>query len=192
MHRLNIRLCLARLMVVLALFSGPAALLWAPPATAQSVDVKALSAEARSAVQTGDWPRGEAAIRQLYEYMLSSKGERDRGTLTLMGNLAYFVKQQGRYAEAEQLNTRVLTLRRETLGEAHLDTLASMNNLARIYQDQGRYAEAEPLFREAWQHARQTLGDRHPNSLTLGQNLAELLDLMDRAAEAAQVRQSLQ
>ncbi|KIJ27903.1 hypothetical protein M422DRAFT_111270, partial [Sphaerobolus stellatus SS14] len=52
---------------------------------------------------------------------------------------------QNRFSEAEDLEVKVLLMRRHKLGEDHPHTLTSMKNLASTYQSQGRLSEAEEL-----------------------------------------------
>ncbi|KIJ37249.1 hypothetical protein M422DRAFT_111164, partial [Sphaerobolus stellatus SS14] len=62
-----------------------------------------------------------------------------------MANLACTYWEQNRFSEAEDLEVKVLQMRRHKLGEDHPDTLTSMKNLASTYQSQGRLSEAEEL-----------------------------------------------
>ena len=68
---------------------------------------------------------------------------------TSLNNLAELYRTQGRYAEAEPLYRRSLTIREAKLGPDHPDVATSLNNLAGLYRAQGRYAEAEPLYRRS-------------------------------------------
>jgi hypothetical protein len=56
---------------------------------------------------------------------------------------------QGKYAEAEHLYCRALSIREEVLGPRHPNVATSLNNLAVLNQAQGKYAEVEPLYRRA-------------------------------------------
>jgi hypothetical protein len=62
-----------------------------------------------------------------------------------MGNLASIYQNQGRLAEAEELEVKVMDRMITKLGEDHPDTLTSMGNLAFTYRSQGRLTEAEAL-----------------------------------------------
>ena len=62
-----------------------------------------------------------------------------------MGNLANTFGMLGRWNEAEQLEIRVMDMRKKLLGAEHRDTLTSMANLASTYRNQGRWNEAEQL-----------------------------------------------
>jgi len=64
---------------------------------------------------------------------------------------------QGKYAEAEPLVMRGLTIKRYLLAESHPDTIGNLNNLASLYAKLGRYKEAEPLFTEILETHRKAL-----------------------------------
>jgi tetratricopeptide (TPR) repeat protein len=70
---------------------------------------------------------------------------------------------QGRYAEAELLYKRSLTIAEKTLGPDHPDVATSLNNLAALYRAQGRYAEAEPLSKRSLTIIEKALGPDHPD-----------------------------
>ena len=63
-----------------------------------------------------------------------------------MNNLAMVYDNQGKYAQAEALNSQVLETKRRVLGPEHSETLISMNNLAWSQSLQGKYALAQPLY----------------------------------------------
>ena len=64
-------------------------------------------------------------------------------------NLANVYRAQRKDAEAEQLLTEVLTIRRRTQGPQHPDTANTLVGLAVLRLDHAKYAEAETLSREA-------------------------------------------
>jgi hypothetical protein len=55
-------------------------------------------------------------------------------------------QDQGRLAEAEELQVKVMERGIAKLGEAHPHTLIYLGNLARTYRDQGRLTEADALL----------------------------------------------
>jgi tetratricopeptide (TPR) repeat protein len=81
-------------------------------------------------------------------------------------NLAGLYNSQGRYAEAEPLSKRSLTIIEKALGPDHPDVATSLNNLAELYRDQGRYAEAEPLFKRSLAIREKAPGPDHPDVAT--------------------------
>ncbi len=102
----------------------------------------------------------------------------------LLNNAGYYLHEQGRYAEAEPLFRKALSIYEQQLGENHPDVASSLNNLAELYRAQGRYAEAEPLFRKALSIYEQQLGENHPHVASSLNNLALLYDSQGRYAEA--------
>ena len=72
----------------------------------------------------GCW-RGLKALEEL--------SKEERGTSTLMNQVAVLLQGQGKCSEAEPLLQKALTGRKKTLGPDHPDTLTSINNLALLY-----------------------------------------------------------
>jgi len=64
--------------------------------------------------------------------------------------------KQGRYAEADKLQTQVIEIKRRVLGPAHVSTLQSMEFKAMCLSREGRYADAEKMFRDVILTAEQT------------------------------------
>ncbi len=90
---------------------------------------------------------------------------------------------QGRYAEAEPLTKRSLTIYEKALGPEHPNVASGLNNLALLYKAQGRYAEAEPLFKRALVIQEKALGPDHPDVATSLNNLGQLYQAQGRYAE---------
>jgi tetratricopeptide (TPR) repeat protein len=66
-----------------------------------------------------------------------------------MTELASLYRAQRRYAEAEELYTRALTIQRNALGTGHADAVRTTRELAEVYRAQGRGSEADDLLRRA-------------------------------------------
>jgi len=56
--------------------------------------------------------------------------------------LAVLYHAQGKYAEAEPLYRRALTVLEQSLESRHPNVVACLNNLSMLYHQQGKYAEA--------------------------------------------------
>ncbi|OBT50677.1 hypothetical protein VE04_08704 [Pseudogymnoascus sp. 24MN13] len=112
------------------------------------------------------------------------------GTQYLMdtaSSFASFYKEQGRYAEAEQLYGQSLQEKENHLGSEHPSTLGTVENLAMVYRKQGRYDEAEKLYKRALVGNETQLGPEHPETLwTLG-NLAIVYRKQGRYKEAEEL-----
>jgi len=105
-------------------------------------------------------------------------------TAQLATSLGLFVQYQGRYAEAQTLYKRALTVRRLLVGENHSDTARSMNNLAESLHYQGLYREAQELFERALAVREGLLGLEHPDTARSVNNLAVVLERQGRYGEA--------
>jgi len=90
-------------------------------------------------------------------------GEEHQETLKTLRSLALLYQAEGKYAEAGQLLSGVLSTQRRVLGEQHPDTLAAMNNVAELYRRQKEYAEAESIFVRLLAVRRRLLPADHPN-----------------------------
>jgi len=118
-------------------------------------------------------------------------GEDDGFVGTTLGRVYY---DEGRWAEAEELEVQVMETRKTKLGADHPSTLTSMANLASTYRSQGRWSEAEELEVQVMETRKTKLGADHPDTLTSMHNLAltwkdqarhsDALALMSNCAEA--------
>ncbi len=102
----------------------------------------------------------------------------------LLRETAFYLRDRGRYAEAEPLSLRALRIREQQLGLEHPEVAASLNNLATLYRQQGKYAEAEPLILRALRIREQQLGPEHPEVAYSLNNLATLYREQGKYAEA--------
>ncbi len=101
-----------------------------------------------------------------------------------LNNLAGLYRSQGKYAEAEPLIERSLTIWENQLGEDHPSVATSLNNLALLYKSQGKYEEAEPLYLRSLAIMEKQLGENHPLVATSLNNLAGLYGSQEKYAEA--------
>ncbi|CAF9922484.1 MAG: hypothetical protein ALECFALPRED_002096 [Alectoria fallacina] len=99
-----------------------------------------------------------------------------------------FLKNEGRWDEAEELEVQVMETSLRVLGQEHPDTLSSMASLASTYRNQGRWNEAEKLEVQVmetrrWNEAeklevqviktrKRVLGQEHPDTLSSMTSLA--------------------
>ena len=72
--------------------------------------------------------------------------------------LSLALKDQGRYARAEELCREALTMRRGLLDESHAGVLESLGQLASLHNAQGKYEAAEALFRDVVDRERRLYG----------------------------------
>jgi tetratricopeptide (TPR) repeat protein len=78
--------------------------------------------------------------------------------------LADLYQQQGKYAEAEPLYRRALSIYEQQVGNDHPNLATSLNNLALFYSSQGKYTQAEPLLRRALAISEQQFEAQHPTT----------------------------
>ena len=101
-----------------------------------------------------------------------------------LNNLAEAYRAQGKYAQAEPLYRRALSIDEKVLGLGHPDTATDLNNLATLYFNQDRYAEAEPLYQRSLAIREKVLGPEDPNVASCLNNLAGLYQAQGQYAEA--------
>jgi CHAT domain-containing protein/tetratricopeptide (TPR) repeat protein len=99
-------------------------------------------------------------------------------------NDAVRLYSQGRYAAAEQVYNRALTIRERLLGLEHPDVADILNNIAVIYDAEGRQKEAEQLYKRALVIREKALGQNDTKVASSLHNLAALLFDLERYAEA--------
>jgi tetratricopeptide (TPR) repeat protein len=101
-----------------------------------------------------------------------------------LNNLAVVYDEQGKYAEAEGLFKRALTIREQAVGANHPDVAETLNNLANVFEEQGKYGEAEGLYKRVLAIYEQALGANHPNVADPLNNLALVFEAQGKYAEA--------
>ena len=102
-------------------------------------------------------------------------------TLTDMADLD---SAQRRFAEAESLHRRALTIREKAEGPNHPDIATSLSSLAELCVSQGRPAESEPLYQRALAIRERALGPDNPEVAASLSSLAELYVTLGRYADA--------
>ena len=97
------------------------------------------------------WPRCErllshalACVKLIEQEQIASQE-----AARLLNQTGNYLTQQGRYAEAEPIVQRTLTMCEQVLGADHPLTACSLSNLAGLYQKQGKYDQAEALAQQA-------------------------------------------
>jgi tetratricopeptide (TPR) repeat protein len=98
--------------------------------------------------------------------------------------LAMAKQGNGRYAEAEGLFRRGLTLRERAEGPDHPRTAESLRKLAWLFDYEGRYAEAEPILRRSLAIREAAFGRDHPNTAKDLRYLASSLSGQKRYGDA--------
>ncbi|MGW7364665.1 FxSxx-COOH system tetratricopeptide repeat protein [Streptomyces sp. NPDC054841] len=132
----------------------------------------------------GDYAGTEAIERAAVEHLRAERGPEDLEHLRAAGGLAADLRGLGRYDEALELSTWLLTAYRELLGEQDSRTLSAQNNLAMSLRLLGRYSESLELNRRTLEARKQLLRPRHNWTLYSEINYATDLRLLGRYHEA--------
>lgn len=72
-------------------------------------------------------------------------------------------QEQGKFAEAEVLYKKTVTIKENLLGSMHPELALTLNDFAVLYARQDRFPEAENLYRRALQIRKTVLGENHPD-----------------------------
>ncbi|KAL7913168.1 hypothetical protein GGI35DRAFT_442193 [Trichoderma velutinum] len=95
----------------------------------------------------------------------------DHSAFSSMHQLGVLYGHQGKLKEAEEMYTRALKMREQTLGRDHLLTLETGNNLGGVYSNQGRLKEAEEMYNLVLEGMEKVLGRDHVSTLYPVHNL---------------------
>jgi tetratricopeptide (TPR) repeat protein len=101
-----------------------------------------------------------------------------------MNNLGTVYSSEHKYAQAEQLNLKMLAIRQRVLGPDHPDTLEAMSNLGFDYRSEQRWQDAETLDTQILAIQKRVLGPEHPDTLRSMHNFAADTRMLGNAAEA--------
>ena len=123
----------------------------------------------------GLYHRAESLLGRAVEIRRQTLGVKNKETLASMTNLAWVLRNQGRFSDAEKLQRETLNSQRSVLGPDHPDTLRTQNDLAATLEREGKLAEAEKLHRETLDARRRVLGPEHRDTLASMHNLAGTL-----------------
>lgn len=89
--------------------------------------------------------------------LVNLSGELFSEVAELLHKAAIYLRNDGKYEQAEPLFERALALQEQQLGADHPGTTQTLTHLAICYRDQGKYDRAESLYQRAL-----TIRERHP------------------------------
>jgi tetratricopeptide (TPR) repeat protein len=92
-----------------------------------------------------------------------------------LNDLGLMLRDQGDYAQSEQLLMEALVMERKLLGDKHSELALMLNNLALTLWRKGDLAQAESTYRQALAMQRELLGDAHPDVANTLNNIAFVL-----------------
>lgn len=132
----------------------------------------------------GDYAGTEAIERAAVDHLRTERGSHDLEHLRAASGLAADLRGLGRYDEAYEMSSWILSAYRELLGDQDSRTLSAQNNLGASLRLLGRYEEALELNRRTLESRRQLLRQRHSWTLYSEINYATDLRLLGRYSEA--------
>jgi tetratricopeptide (TPR) repeat protein len=124
-------------------------------------------------------------LGQIVGPLLSLKIVRTEKFADVMCRVGWFLREDGKASDSEQLLLQAIDIQIEILGLDHPDTLRTMNFLASTYCAQGKTAEAAALHEEVLEKRKQILGDEHPDTLRTVNNLGSTYRAQGKTADAA-------
>ena len=119
------------------------------------------------------------------------RAEEDPERLEAASNLASSLSDQGKHAEAEEMEREVLAVRKRVQGAEHPVTMTTAHNLATSLSSQGKHAEAEEMQREVLAVQKRVLGAEHPDTMTTASNLATSLFYQGKHTEAEEMEREV-
>lgn len=102
----------------------------------------------------------------------------------LLLEMATYLRDRARYAEAEPLYQRALLIWEQQVGSEHPYVASTLDGLANLYFFQGKHEEAEPRFQRALRIWKQQVGPDDPQVAYLLNNMANLYTSEGKYAEA--------
>jgi non-specific serine/threonine protein kinase/serine/threonine-protein kinase len=131
----------------------------------------------------GLYPRAESLFGRSGQ-VASAAGLKNRETLKTMQKLAWALYNEGRFAEAESQQSKLIDIEQRVLGPDDHDTIGVLGDLATTLSEEGHLAEAEKMQREVLERQMRILGPEAYFTLVSMNNLAVILFHEGRFSEA--------
>jgi serine/threonine protein kinase len=106
----------------------------------------------------GLYPEARKQLESALALYRRVEGPDNPKTLNAAWRLGVVDEKQGKFAEAEALQSQTSESMRRVLGPDNNDTLKSMTSLGIVYMLQGKYPQAEALFNQILESDRRVLG----------------------------------
>lgn len=132
----------------------------------------------------GLFSRAEALLGQSVKVASSAGEGESRETLKSAQKLAWTLYNEGRFAEAESQQRKLLNIDQRVLGPDDHDTVGVKGDLATTLSDEGNLGGAEKLQREVLEQQRRTLGPEAYFTVVSMNNLAVILTHEGQLPEA--------
>ncbi len=139
----------------------------------------------------GKYDEAIAAYYEAHDLYTEELGEINDDSGTTLRNISVILIYQRKFAEAEVVGRRALTLLRQYHGNApHLNTAIATCSLGQALWERGDQAEGEKLLREGLEMHRSLHGETHFHSAEAAQLLAGYLMEQERWTEAEPLMRS--
>jgi len=146
---------------------------WAVTNSAQAPTWESETAAGMQAYQKRSYTEAEDLFKDAF-LLAEQFGEFDPRLAAAMSNLAAVQQAEGKFAEAELLYNRALTICEKVYGPEQLEVATSLDNLANLLVQRVKYSDAEPLFERALTIREKALGPVHPDVAKVLSDLAGL------------------
>ena len=113
----------------------------------------------------GLYPEARKHLERALDLHRRFDGQNSPKTLNTTMRLGSVAERQGKYAEAETLETSTAETMRRVLGPDHPDTLKATTVLGNVYIAQAKYPQAEAVFSRDLEIERRILGSEDPQTL---------------------------
>jgi tetratricopeptide (TPR) repeat protein len=102
----------------------------------------------------------------------------------MLHRVAWYLREQALYVEAEPLYWLALHIYQKTLGLDHPDVGRCLHNIAAYYSEQSKYDQAESSAQQALTILKKTSGPNHPDVAVVLTTLGMIYSFQDRYAQA--------
>jgi eukaryotic-like serine/threonine-protein kinase len=122
----------------------------------------------------GLYPEARKQLERALELHQRIQGPNNPKTLNTAMHLGFVAEGQGKFAEAEALESQTSETMRRVLGPEHPDTLKATGALGTVYLDRAKYAQAETIWRQNLEIERRVLGPENSQTLRGMNSLGEV------------------
>lgn len=129
-------------------------------------------------------PQSQQQLERVLQLQRGALGEDNPDTLDTMNDLAVLYERQGKYADADALETRAVQTGKRLYGTKNPQMLVQTVNLGVLYIDEGKFAQAEQLLTEVLKFQPSIIGKEHPDTLFTMSSLAVLYRNEGKYAQA--------
>lgn len=157
-----------------------------PPLFVQSDEaILKLDHDVAALIQSGNLAQASLVAQRAVELAEARHGSAHSGVALQLDKLAWTLRIQHRYLDAEPILMRALTIREGLFGQDNPDVCQSLSNLAVLYEMQGQLGGAEAFLKRSLAIREQAFGPQHP---AVGQSLHELSKLYKQRGHASEAK----